>query len=58
MDAYDLNQKIFYFWQQLSRNISGATVKKSWADVPVYVDNRRVIDVKIVDDHIELELEK
>lgn len=45
MDAYDVQQSIRSFWGELSRIVSGDSVKKSFPTVPVYVkiDGRLVI---------------
>lgn len=55
MDAYDLHQEIFKAWQQLAHKSDATTVKKNWAEVPVYVDGKRVKRVAIVDGQITLE---
>lgn len=44
MDAYDIHQKIQALWQSLATPASGASVKKSFPEVPVYV----LIDNKLV----------
>ena len=44
MDAYDIHQKILTLWQSLARPVSGASAKKAFPDVPVYV----LIDNKLV----------
>lgn len=55
MDAYNLQQELFKAWQQLSHNPSAATIKKQWNEIPVYVDGRQVIGLKIEDNKIILE---
>ena len=37
MDAYDLQQKIVAAWRELSTTLSGATIKRDYPHVPVYV---------------------
>ena len=55
MDAYDLHQEIFKAWQQLAHKPDATTIKKNWAEVPVYVDGKTVKRVVIIDGQITLE---
>jgi len=55
MDAYDIHQEIFKLWQQLAHHADAATIKKRWTEVPVYVDGRPVVNVKLDDNKIILE---
>ncbi len=55
MDAYELSKHLFDYWREMSmRQPDAASVKKRWADVPVYVDGKVVTDIKIVDNKIVL----
>jgi hypothetical protein len=55
MDAYDIHQEIFKFWQQLVHKADASTIKKNFTEVPVYVDGRPIKRVTIVDGQITLE---
>ena len=55
MDAYDIHQQIFQAWQQLAHNADAGSIKKTWTEVPVYVDGKVVKNVKIEDGKIILE---
>jgi len=55
MDAYDLHQELFKAWQQLAHKADAGSIKKNFADTPVYIDGRRVTGVKIEDEKIVLE---
>ena len=55
MDAYNLQQKLFKAWQQLALEPSAGSIKKNFAETPVYVNGLRVVDVKIEDNKIILE---
>ena len=55
MDAYDIHQELFKAWQQLAHRADAATIKKNFVETPVYVDGRRVVNVKIEDNRIVLE---
>jgi hypothetical protein len=55
MDAYDLHQEIFKAWQLLAHKSDATTVKKNWAELPVYVNGKTVTKVTIVDGQITLE---
>jgi len=55
MDAYDIHQEIFKAWQQLAHKTDASTIKKNFAEVPVYVNGKRVIKVIIVDGQLTLE---
>jgi hypothetical protein len=56
MDAYDIHQEIFKFWQQLVHKADASTIKKNFTEVPVYVDGRPIKRVTIVDGQITLEI--
>lgn len=55
MDAYDLHQELFKAWQELAHKPDAGSIKKTWKEVPVYVDGKRIINVKIEDEQIILE---
>jgi hypothetical protein len=55
MDAYDLHQELFKAWQELAHKPDAGSIKKTWEEVPVYVDGKRIINVKIEDGQIILE---
>jgi hypothetical protein len=55
MDAYDLHQEIFKAWQELAHKPDAGAIKKTWAELPVYVDGKQVKKVVIVDGQITLE---
>ena len=55
MDAYVIHQKILQCWQQLVNKFDATSIKKNWKEVPIYVDGKQVIDVKIEKDKIILE---
>jgi hypothetical protein len=54
MDAYDLYQKLFACWQSVSKSSSATELKKQWNYVPVYVDGKRVVDIVVEDNKINL----
>ena len=47
MDAYDIHKKILQCWQQLVNKSDATSINKNWKEVPIYVDGKQVIDVKI-----------
>jgi hypothetical protein len=55
MDAYDLHQELFKAWQELAYKPDAGSIKKTWAEVPVYVDSKRITNIKIEDGKIILE---
>ena len=59
MDAYNIHQLLFKFWQSLTTIPSGAAVKPKFPEVPVYVkvDDKLLVvtDIKIEDQKIILE---
>lgn len=60
MDAYEIHQKIFQLWQQLCHHNDASSIKKNWADVPVYIkkDGRlvSVSSVQLEDNKIVLDI--
>ena len=57
MDAYNVYQKIHQLWQQGAMQNDAASIKKNWAETPVYVNGKRVVDVVLKDGKIVLETE-
>ena len=55
MDAYHLHQELFKAWQELAHKPDAGSIKKTWEEVPVYVDGKRIINVKNEDGQIILE---
>jgi hypothetical protein len=55
MDAYDIHQEIFKAWQQLAHHADASSIKKNWAEVPVYVDGKKIKRVVIIDGQLTLE---
>ena len=59
IDAYNIQQLLFKFWQSLTTIPSGATFKPQFPEVPLYVrvgDKLLVVtDIKIEDQKIILE---
>lgn len=55
MDAYDIHQEIFKAWQQLAHKVDASNIKKNFAEVPVYVNGKKVTNVIIEDGKITLE---
>lgn len=56
MDAYELSKHLFDYWRELAmQHPDAASVKKRWASVPVFVDGKEVVDIKIKDNKIVLE---
>jgi len=55
MDAYDLHQELFKAWQELAHRPDAGSIKKTWEEVPVYVDSKRITNIKIEDGKIILE---
>jgi hypothetical protein len=55
MDAYNIQKEIFKLWQQLVNKSDAASISKTWAEVPVYVNGHPVINVKIENNKIILE---
>jgi hypothetical protein len=56
IDAYDLKELILTHWRQLVFKNSG-NIKKSADPVPVYVNDKLVIGVRVEDNKIILETE-
>ena len=55
IDAYDLQQKLRSLWGDLSRVVSGASAKKTFPTVPVYV---KLDDKLLVVSNVEVEENK
>ncbi len=55
MDAYDLHQELFKAWQELAHKPDAGAIKKTWTELPVYVNGKQVKRVVIVDGQITLE---
>lgn len=55
MDAYDIHQEIFKAWQQLAHKVDASNIKKNFAEVPVYVNGKKVTNVIVEDGKITLE---
>jgi len=52
MDAYILYQNIFKLWQKLAYNLDSSGTQQHYAEVPVYVDGKKVTDVVIENNKI------
>lgn len=55
MDAYDIQNRIRTLWGDLSRIVSGASAKKTFPTVPVYV---KLDDKLLVVSNVEVEENK
>lgn len=57
MDAYDLYHELQKAWQQLGHMPDAGSINKKWNSAPVYVNDKIVTGVKIIDNKIILETE-